>query len=327
MFDKRLLLIIPIAFIAVVTPFVIMALMDYNPGSSGNCDCTTAPLTVPHSHGGGLETAVTNGMQLILNVSSAAELYQVVDGKLQLCGDSLTDDMKHVTVDVIDARLMLGERLPVNVALEIRRADTGEVVVQAAAPAMYAPGHGYHFGDNFILPGGADYAWAVTVSPVEALRQGGAQDVWLEPVTWDGEFSLNADGTVTGKAAPVQLIGDFSKNGLHVTLGYQDAMPDSRYFVVDVTDHAVNYEEKLPGADVTLTFRQDSAEVTTALQPVISPVYGFHYGANIALEPGTWNVTVDVAGLDFLRHAGAAVSLPRGTISGELVYTAEAAQG
>ena len=101
--------------------------------------------------------------------------------------------MKHVTVDVIDARFGLGERLPVTIALAIQRADSGETVVEATAPAMYAPGHGYHFGDNYVPPSGAAYDWTFTISPVEALRQEGTEDLWLEPVEWRGSFTLDAE--------------------------------------------------------------------------------------------------------------------------------------
>jgi hypothetical protein len=242
------------------------------------------------------------------------------------------EEMKHVTVDVNDARLNPGERLPVTVYLTIRRADSGTVVVERDAPAMYAPGHGYHFGDNFLLENDNAYSWTVTVSPVQALRQAGAQDVWREPVTWEGEFRLDADGNVIDKPAGVQIIGDVSQSGLHVTLGHQDAVPlydvsengdaipqeiapDSRYFVVDVTDHAVNYEEKLPGATVTLTFRCAGETFDVQAAPVISPLYGFHYGANVPLTPGEWQITVTVEALDFWRHAGAAVSLGREPVS------------
>ena len=98
--------------------------------------------------------------------------------------------------------------------------------------------------------------------------------------------------------------------------------PGSRYFVVDVTDHAVNYEEKLPGAEVMLIFERGGESIEVRAEPVISPLYGFHYGANVALDEGDWQITVQVGGLDFLRHAGAAVSLARNPISDPFAYTA-----
>jgi hypothetical protein len=100
-----------------------------------------------------------------------------------------------------------------------------------------------------------------------------------------------------------------------------EAGPDSRYFAVDVTDHAVNYEEKLPGAVVTLIFERGGESFEVVLDPVISPIYGFHYGANVALGPGEWQITVRVEGMDFLRHAGAAVTLARKAVSGSFAYT------
>jgi uncharacterized protein involved in high-affinity Fe2+ transport len=336
MHDKRLL-IFPIIFALVLIPVMVVALLVYQPGdSSADCDCSSVANAQPHSHGAGLASELRDGMQLIMNVSAGAELYQLVDGKLELCGE-LTGDMKHVTVDVLDARFGLGERLPVTVELVIRRADTGETVVEATAPAMYAPGHGYHFGDNFVLPGGATYDWTFTISPVQALRQEGTQDLWLEPVEWRGSFTLDAEGNVAGRAASLAVIGDFVRSGLHVTLsegppvqlyapdGAGGTMPvplepGSRYFVVDVTDHAVNYEEKLPGAKVTLTFARGGESFDVQAEPAISPVYGFHYGANVALDSGEWQITVEVGGLDFLRHAGAAVSLARNPISAAFDY-------
>lgn len=336
--DKRLL-IFPAVFALVLIPVLVVALLIYQPNdSSADCDCSAAANVQPHSHGSGLVTELRDGMQLIMNVSAAAELYQLVDGKLELCGE-LTGDMKHVTVDVIDARFGLGERLPVTIELAIRRAGTGETVVEATAPAMYAPGHGYHFGDNYVLPGGATYDWTFTISPVDALRQAGTQDLWLEPVEWQGSFTLDDEGGVAGKAASPVPVGDFTRSGLHVTLSEAPAVqlyapdesgdsapvplePGSRYFVVDVTDHAVNYEEKLPGAEVTLAFARDGESFEVQAEPVISPLYGFHYGANVALDAGDWAITVQVGGLDFLRHAGAAVSLARNPISETFDYTA-----
>lgn len=334
--DKRLY-IFPAIFVLVMAPVFIVALLTYRPGQSASGeDCPTVPAVAPHSHGSALASTVKDDMQLLMNVSAAAELYEVVDGSLQICGE-ISGEMKHVTVDVYDARLHLGERLPVTVSLIIRHAESGVTVIEAAAPAMYSPGHGYHFGDNFMLPADTAFDWTVTISPVNALRQEGAQNFWLEPVEWEGHFALDADGNVIGQAAKVQPIGEFTESGLHVMLGThaaiplyvvdstttpQEMEPGSRYFVVDVTDHAVNYEEKLPGAEVVLTFSQGETRFDVPLEPVISPVYGFHYGTNVALGEGNWEITVNVAGLDFLRHAGAAVNLARKPISGTFEYIA-----
>jgi hypothetical protein len=332
--DKKLY-IFPVIFVLVMVPVFIVALLTYRPGQSASGkDCPSVPAVISHSHGAALASTIKGDMQLLMNVSAAAPLYEVVDGSLQICGET-SGEMKHITVDVNDARLNLGERLPVTVSLTIRRADNGLTVIEATAPAMYSPGHGYHFGDNFLLPAGTEYEWTVIISPVKALRQAGAQQFWLDPVEWEGRFELDADGNVMGQAAKVTPIGDFTESGLHVMLGTHDAAPlyavdstttpqeiepGSRYFVVDVTDHAVNYEEKLPGADVVLTFRQGETVLDVPLEAVISPVYGFHYGANVALGPGTWQITVTVAGLDFLRHAGAAVDLAQKPISSTFEY-------
>jgi hypothetical protein len=54
---------------------------------------------------------------------------------------------------------------------------------------------------------------------------------------------------------------------------------------------------------------------------VISPLYGFHYGANVAPEPGKWQIVVEVSQLDFLRHAGAAVNLARAPVRGSFEFT------
>jgi hypothetical protein len=330
-------LIYPIIFALVLAPILIALLLTYNPGG-GDCNCTVQ--AVAHTHGTALSSDIKDDMQLIFNVSPAAQLYQVVDGKLELCGGDTTDaDMKHITVDVIDARLALGERLPVNVEISVRAHDSGQIVVQAGAPAMYAPGHGYHFGDNFRVPGGAVYDWEVIVSPVTALRQEGAQNLWTEPVTWNGSFEIDADGSVSGKAPALQKIGEFSGGGLHVVFSHEAARalysvqdsgttvmevaPGSRYFVVEITDHVVNYEEKLPGAEVMVTFRQGDQKIDVLFLPVISPVYGFHYGANVALTPGSWQITVEIDGLDFMRHAGpAAVKLAQKPVSGTVEFVA-----
>jgi hypothetical protein len=242
-----------------------------------------------------------------------------------------------ITLLAMPLPLALVERLPVTVSLEVRRADTGAVIVQAAAPAMYAPGHGYHFGDNYRVPPGATYEWTVTISPVQALRQEGAQDLWLEPVEWSGRFTLDEQGRVIGSSAP-QMIGEVVRDGLHIVLSYLDeprqlyAVQDgvsepleiesgSRYYLVDVTDHAVNYEQKLPGATVTVTFRRYGVEIIVPFQPVIAPGLGFHYGANVPLEPGDWRADVEVSGLDFLRHAGAALSLARAPVRESFDFT------
>jgi len=333
----RTKIVFPVVFMLVMVPVSVAALLLYQPdqGVSG----AAPPTAVPHSHGVGLASTVKGDMQLIFNVSPAAQLYQVVEGKLELCGDGSLDAMKHITLDVKDARLSLGERLPVRVHFSIQDADSGDTVIEADTPAMVAAGHGYHFGDNFMLPNDAHYAWTVTVSPVQALRQEGAQSFWLEPITWEGSFRLDAQGNVI-KAAGVQPIGDFTKGGLHVSLSHQAAVqlyevtesgesipqdlpPNSRYFLVDVTDHILNYEEKLPGATITLTFQQADTEFSTVLPAVISPTYGFHYGANVTLSPGMWQITVTVEGLDILRHAGAAVGLTRGAVSGTFEYMVE----
>ncbi len=332
--------IYPLVFAAVLVPVLVVALLTFDPRAKAECPAA-APLPAAHTHGTALASAVVGDMQLVFNVSQAAQLFELVDGSLQVCAGDLTDsNLKHITLDVNDARLALGERLPVEVGLVVRRADTGATVLQAGAPAMYSAGHGYHFGDNYLLAPAATYEWEVTVSPVHALRQEGAQDLWREPVTWQGSFSLDADGAVVEAPAAAPVVGEFTQGGVHVTLSVEppqalyevndgtstavEIPADSRYFRVDVTDHAVNYEEKIPGAVVTVTFRQADREQVVTLPGVISPRYGYHYGANVALAPGDWAVTVAVGGLDFLRHAGTALSLPRGTISGTFTYTAPA---
>ena len=340
---KRNQLVYPLVFLIVLVPVFIVALLTYRPGDDGaSCDGAAAVPAgvVPHTHTVGLASTVQDGMQLIFNVSPAAELYQVVDGALELCGGDVTDAaMKHITLDVNDATFALGERLPVSVELEIRRADTGEVVVRAGAPAMYAPGHGYHFGDNFRVPNGAAYEWTATISPVQALRQEGAQDRWVEPVTWSGTFSVEDDGTVVGKTPAPRMLGQFTRSGVHVMFSTEPArtlyrvedgvsvpvLPEdgSRYFVVDVTDHAVNYEEKLPGATVTVNFANGEQTLTVPFEAALSPTYGYHYGANVAITPGNWTVTVTVSGLDFMRHAGAVTSLALGTVSDTFDVTLE----
>lgn len=332
-------LIYPLIFLLVLVPVFVVALITFRPNAEADCTASAQPVAyAAHTHGTGLATTIRDGMQLVFNVSPAAPLYQVVNGQLQLCGGDVTDaELKHITVDVNDATLALGERLPVTVSLEVRRQDTGAVIVQAAAPAMYAPGHGYHFGDNYRVPAGAAYDWTVTISPVQALRQEGAQDLWLEPIEWSGSFALDEQGQVIGSRAP-QQIGEVLRDGLHIVLSYldepqqlyavQDGVsepleiePGSHYFLVDVTDHAVNYEEKLPGATVTVTFRRYGVEIIVPFQPVIAPGYGFHYGANVTLEPGDWRVEVQVSGLDFLRHAGAALSLARTPVRESFDFT------
>lgn len=332
--------IYPLVFAAVLVPVFVVALLTFDPRAKADCPAA-APLPAAHTHGAGLASAVVGEMQLIFNVSKAAQLYQVVDGSLELCAGDLTDsNLKHITLDVNDARLALGERLPVDVALVVRRADTGATVLEAGAPAMYSAGHGYHFGDNYLLAADTAYVWEVTVSPVHALRQEGAQDLWLAPVTWQGSFSLDAEGAVVEAPAATPVVGEFTQGGVHVTLSVEppqtlydvadgtsaplETPAGSRYFRVDVTDHAVNYEEKIPGAAVTLTFKQGEQEQVVTLPGVISPRYGYHYGANVALGPGDWSVTVTAGGLDFLRHAGTALGLPRGTISGTFTYTTSA---
>ena len=347
--DKKVFLI-PLVFIAVLIPTMIAALLLFRPDEEdADCDCSGAlPVVAPHSHGMALAREMRNSMQLLFNVVAAAEVYDVQDGRLQPVAEP-DPTMKHVTVDVLDAEIAIGERLPVSVQLVVRDAETGEAVIEDDAPAMYAPGHGYHFGDNYPLGPGKTYDFHVTVSPVEALRLEGTHDRWLEPVEWEGSFSLDEEGNVEGAAMKMEMVGEYSKQGIHVILNAHHAetlyevvggearpveemdhaqmdtggMDGTRYFAVDVTDHAVNYEEKLVGADVTLTFTQGDNSFEVALPPVISPVMGFHYGANVALEPGEWTITATISGLDFQRHAGAAVSLPLGAVSGEFSYTVE----
>lgn len=337
--SNRKYLIYPLIFILVLAPVAIVLLLTYNPGESADCDCPALPAAA-HSHGYGLTTTIENDMQLIFNVSPAATLYKVENGALELCSDDTSDvELKHITIDVNNARFALGERLPVTIELAVSDAESGATILEAGAPAMYAPGHGYHFGDNYRVPNGGTYEFEVTVSPVEARRLEGAQDLWLEPVTWNGTFTINEDGTVAGKASGLQMLGQFTTDGIHIMLSETNAQPlytvedtqtaaidpppDARYIVVDVTDHTVNYEEKLPGADVQVTFERDGETVETVLEPAISPVYGFHYGANVALAPGEWDATVSVSGLDFMRHAGAAVTLARGTVSDTVTVTVE----
>lgn len=337
--SDRKMLIYPIVFLLLLAPVFIVALLTYNPGSDCECDCGTLP-NLTHSHGAGLATAVIDDMQLIFNVSPGATLYKVTDGALELCSGDVTDSaLKHITVDVYDARFMLGDRLPVEVSLTIRDATSGAIVVEGAAPPMIAAGHGYHFGDNYMVPNGAEYTWEATISPVQALRTASTRDRWLEPLTWSGTFTVREDGTIVEKAAAPVMLGEFTAEGIHVmisTTGAQalydvsgdatvamDPVPEARYIVVDVTDHIVNYEEKLPGATVEITFTRGNETVSATLDPVIAPQLGFHYGTNMVLEPGEWDVTVAVSGLDFLRHAGAAVGLARGIVSDTVVVTVE----
>ncbi|MCL4239614.1 MAG: hypothetical protein KJ047_15370 [Anaerolineae bacterium] len=336
MTDRKTLIVL-LVFIVALVPVLVIALLTYRPGDDEDRDLAVPMASMAHAHATGLAVEVRDGMQLVFNVGPAAQLYQLVDGALEQRGDLADASLRHITVDVNDAALALGERLPVNVSLQVRRQDSGEVVVQASAPAMYSPGHGYHFGDNYPLPAGAAYDWTVTISPVLALRQEGAQDLWLEPVVWTGSFALDAEGRASGQASAPTLIGELTQDGLHIMLSQQDARPLyaledgtavpepleplSRYYVVDITDHAVNYETKLLDATVTVTFRRYGVALVVPFPPVISPQYGFHYGANVALEPGDWTVEVEVSGLDFLRHAGAAVSLARAPVRASFSFT------
>lgn len=337
--SDRKTLIYPIVFLLILAPVFIVALLTYNPGSDCECDCGTLP-ALTHTHGAGLATAVIDDLQLIFNVSPGATLYKVTDGALELCSGDVTDSaLKHITVDVYDARFMLGDRLPVEVTLTIRDATSGALVVEGAAPPMIAAGHGYHFGDNYLVPNGAEYTWEATISPVKALRTEGTRDHWLEPLTWSGTFTVREDGTIVEQAAGPVMLGEFTAEGIHVMIsatGAQtlydvssaataalDPAPEARYIIVDVTDHIVNYEEKLPGATVEVTFTRGDDTVSATLDPVIAPLIGLHYGANMVLEPGEWDVTVAVSGLDFLRHAGAAVGLARGTVSDTVTVTVE----
>lgn len=337
MHDRKAL-IYPIIFALVLAPVFIVAMLTFSPGSDGDCAAPPAPV-VTHTHYIGLASTVIGDLQLIFNVSPAAPLYQVIDGALELCGDTSDPQLKHITLDVNDARFVLGERLPVTATLTLRDAATGQTVLEASAPAMYAPGHGYHFGDNYRVPSGATYAWEVTVSPVQALRLEGTQSAWLEPVTWSGEFTITPDGTVQGARPTPPILGEFTQSGVHVVLSHdraqpryrvtgetstrEDPAPGTRYLIVDVTDHAVNYEAKLPGAQVSVTLRQGAQTLSVPLEAAVAPDYGFHYGANVALGPGDWTVEITVDGLEFLRHAGAAVGLPRGAITGTLRFTLE----
>lgn len=337
--NRRTLLVAGLFLVVVEVVFAVGLIAFVRNGRGDDCNCAVGPSAGVHTHGPSLASEVHDGMQLIFNIGPAAPLYQVVDGRLELCGDISDNTLKHITVDVIDARFAPGEWLPVQVDLTVRRAGTSEIVLQAATPATYSPGHGYHFGDNFALDFGAAYDWAVTISPVRALRQEGAQSAWTEPVTWEGGFALADDGSVVDKSPAVTPIGQFSEGGLHVLVGEQpaqalydttpegrtvvvDVPPGSRYFVVEVTDHVVNYESRLPGAQVTVTFRQGDQEQVVPFAPVISPTYGLHYGANVALGPGTWEMTVEVAGLDFLRQAGAAIGLTYEPVRGTVTYEA-----
>lgn len=349
--QNRRVFLIPLIFVAVLIPVMVAALLIFRPGDEGDdCNCGAVPAFASHTHGMALARVTRDRMLILFNVAPAAELYTVADGRLERVSGA-DPATKHVTIDVLDTDLAPGERLPVKVALVVRDAATGETVIDDAMPAMYAPGHGYHFGDNYALPPAARYDWRVTISPVAALRLEGTQDRWLEPVEWDGSFSLDADGNVEDRPMAMQKIGEFSKQGLHVVLNVHHAealyevrdgiaqaiapgahmaehagaaAPDhTRYFSVDVTDHAVNYEEKLLGAAVTLTFTQGDTSFEVALQPAVSPVMGFHYGANVELGPGEWTIKASVSQLDFQRHAGAAVSLPLGTVSGDFAYVME----
>lgn len=339
MHDKKLLLL-PLAFTLILVPVFVAALISYQPGKNDQ-DCPALPASAggaAHVHGTDLVAEVKNDMQLLLNIGPAEQLYQVVGGSLQVCGLPPGDsDLKHIAININDARIALGERLPVSVELVLREHDSGDVVVQAGAPAMVATGYGYHFGDNFRVPPGAVYDWTVRVSPVEALRQEGTQDLWREPVEWSGSFTLDGDGSVTQPQTAVQSIGQFSQGGVAVTLGYQaplplyevdggattrqDYLPGSRYFVVTVTDQTILFGEKLPGADVVLTFRQGTTVQEVTFPPVMSPAYGFHYGANVVLAPGKWQITVKIDHLDFLRHASAAIKLPQKPISAAFEVT------
>jgi hypothetical protein len=53
----------------------------------------------------------------------------------------------------------------------------------------------------------------------------------------------------------------------------------------------------------------------------MSPAYGFHYGANVVLAPGKWQITVQIDHLDFLRHASAAIKLPQKPVSATFEVT------
>lgn len=336
MSDRKVWIVL-IVFAVVLAPVSLYFLLTYQPGDEEE-ECPNAPALASHTHGAGIATTVIDHMQIVFNVSPAATLYKVTDGALELCGGDVNDTaLKHITLDVNDAALMPGERLPVTVELTIREAESGTIIVAAGAPATYSAGHGYHFGDNYRVPNDATYDWTVTVSPAEAQRLAGAEHLWREPVTWSGTFTVNADGTIAEKAAGLVPIGDFTADGIHVQLSHTTpqtitttdgttlaAPPDSRYLVVDVTDHAVNYEEKLPGAAITVTLRRDgAAEANYTLEPTLAPLLGFHYGANVPLPAGEWTITVDVGGLDFVRHAGAALTLARGTLRETFTFVVE----
>ncbi len=146
MSDRKVWIVL-IVFMAVLAPVSIYLLITYQPGDEGD-DCGSASALATHTHGAGIATTVIDNMQLVFNVSPAATLYRVTDGALELCSGDVNDiELKHITLDVNDAALMPGERLPVTVELTIHDADSGAMILSAGASGVYSAGHGYHFGD------------------------------------------------------------------------------------------------------------------------------------------------------------------------------------
>jgi hypothetical protein len=169
-------------------------------------------------------------------------------------------------------KIALGERLPVSVRLVVRDAETGDTVIDVDAPAMYAPGPATTSATITRWRPASSTTWPRDRQPGAALRleawkiAGWSQSSGKAAFDWTQRATTRASDVGCrwlassrsrhprephahhaemlyevrdGAAQPVAL--------RHGARPYDDGERRDALFRVDVTDHAVNYEEKLVG--------------------------------------------------------------------------------
>jgi hypothetical protein len=238
------------------------------------------------------------------------------------------DDSIHLMTLVWDPET--GVVLPeVGLTAEIRDGD--ELVAREAVYAMLSQRLGFHYGDNFALPGDGDYTVHVSVGGLQIRRTGAFADRFADPATvtipfpyrrTDRDalpFSRPANPGTRGALSPLDVeavpavrapardaipgrhlgqrtTGDAVLDAVHLTgaeASGRSAADDEEYFaVLSRTPHSGLL---LPAMGLEVRIERDGeSRFEGTLSRTIDPELGYHYGAPVPPLSASDSITVRV---------------------------------
>ena len=221
------------------------------------------------------------------------------------------EDSIHLMVSLWDAETQVVPPTS-DVTLEISQGD--ETVVQKAPWPMLSQNMGFHFGDNYALPGDGTYSVSVKIGPMQTRRTGSFAGRFDDPasVTFSYEYSRSAlnelsfetlDETKGNEGAvdpmrmemlplaqlpepgglPGRVIGEAtSGDGRFVVSVLDEALPgldgSGQYLAVSARTPYNRYP--LPFMSLASTISRDGTTVVEGpLKATLDPDLNYHYGA------------------------------------------------